>query len=174
MIARLRPSGADHLGRRLHARSEVLARYIKAVERDVRRDATDPWLLLSLWAFATLRGNWQRPRLDRLCEERLPYRWLCGGVSVNYHMLSDFRSQGGQRSGMSCSRTLSAVLPGRRPGKMDRVAENERRCVRLPVRIRPRRVGWRNFWKRRGTGRGPQTNGPTKMEQNSRDGSVRA
>ena len=23
---------------------------------------------------------------------RLPYRWLCGGVSVNYHALSDFRS----------------------------------------------------------------------------------
>ena len=31
-------------------------------------------------------GNWHR-----LCEESDPYRWLCGGVSVNYHMLNDFR-----------------------------------------------------------------------------------
>ena len=29
--------------------------------------------------------------LDRLCENHNAYRWLCGGVSVNYHGLSDFR-----------------------------------------------------------------------------------
>jgi hypothetical protein len=26
-----------------------------------------------------------------LCEQHLAYRWLCGGVSMNYHALSDFR-----------------------------------------------------------------------------------
>jgi hypothetical protein len=30
--------------------------------------------------------------LDRLCESHDAYRWLCGGVSVNYHTLSDFRN----------------------------------------------------------------------------------
>lgn len=30
-------------------------------------------------------------RLDRLCQEHDAYRWLCGGVPVNYHTLSDFR-----------------------------------------------------------------------------------
>jgi hypothetical protein len=29
--------------------------------------------------------------LARLCEHHDAYRWLCGGVSVNYHGLSDFR-----------------------------------------------------------------------------------
>ena len=29
--------------------------------------------------------------LARLCEEHDAYRWLCGGVSVNYHTLADFR-----------------------------------------------------------------------------------
>jgi len=28
----------------------------------------------------------------RLCEEHVAYQWLCGGVSVNYHTLADFRT----------------------------------------------------------------------------------
>jgi len=70
---------------------------IKAVERHVGRDATDPRLLLALWIFATLKGIGSARELDRLCRESVPYKWLCGGVSVNYHMLSDFRSQGGEK-----------------------------------------------------------------------------
>ena len=31
-----------------------------------------------------------------LCQEHHAYRWLCGGVSVNYHTLSDFRVQHGE------------------------------------------------------------------------------
>lgn len=30
-------------------------------------------------------------RLDQLCQESLPYQWLAGGVSMNYHSLADFR-----------------------------------------------------------------------------------
>jgi hypothetical protein len=29
--------------------------------------------------------------LDRLCDSHDVYRWLCGGVALNYHTLSDFR-----------------------------------------------------------------------------------
>ena len=35
--------------------------------------------------------------LERLCKNHFAYQWLCGGVSVNYHMLADFRSQGGEK-----------------------------------------------------------------------------
>ena len=70
---------------------------IKAIERHVGRDATDPRLLVALWVFATLKGMGSARELARLCAECLPYQWLCGGVSVNYHMLSDFRSQGGEK-----------------------------------------------------------------------------
>src|SRR5437016_4924289 len=66
---------------------------IKAVEGNVGRDATDPRLLLALWVYATLRGIGSARELARLCEKHLAYRWLCGGVSVNYHLLADFRSQ---------------------------------------------------------------------------------
>jgi transposase len=72
---------------------------IKAVEGHVGRNATDPRLLVALWVYATLKGIGSARELERLCgpEGALPFQWLCGGVSVNHHLLSDFRSQGGER-----------------------------------------------------------------------------
>jgi transposase len=66
---------------------------IKAVEGNVGRDATDPRLSLAVWVYATLEGVGSARAVARLCEKHLAYRWLCGGVSVNHHLLSDFRSQ---------------------------------------------------------------------------------
>jgi hypothetical protein len=31
--------------------------------------------------------------LDRLCQDHVAYRWICGAVSMNYHSLSDFRTR---------------------------------------------------------------------------------
>jgi transposase len=70
---------------------------IKAVERHAGRNATDPRLLVALWVFATLRGVGSARELERLCGNHLAYQWLCGGVSVNYHTLADFRSRGGEK-----------------------------------------------------------------------------
>lgn len=55
------------------------------------RAATDPRLLVSLWLFATIENIGSARRLERLCQEHDAYRWLCGGVLVNHHTLSDFR-----------------------------------------------------------------------------------
>jgi transposase len=57
------------------------------------RDATDPRLLLALWLYATIDGVGSARTLDGLCCDHLAYQWLCGGVSLNYHTLADFRSQ---------------------------------------------------------------------------------
>jgi transposase len=70
---------------------------IKAVDGHVGRDSTDPRLLVALWVFATLKAVGSARELARLCRESLPYQWLCGGVSINYHLLSDFRSSGGEK-----------------------------------------------------------------------------
>jgi transposase len=72
---------------------------IKAVEGHVGRDATDPRLLVALWVYATIKGISSARELDELCGPQgyLPFRWLCGGVSVNYGMLARFRSQGGEK-----------------------------------------------------------------------------
>lgn len=51
-----------------------------------------PRLLLALWLYATSEGVGSARALSRLCELHDAYRWLCGGVSVNYHGLSDFRT----------------------------------------------------------------------------------
>jgi transposase len=53
--------------------------------------ATSPRLLLALWLFATSQGVGSARALERLCESHDAYRWLCGGVSVNHHLLADFR-----------------------------------------------------------------------------------
>lgn len=55
------------------------------------RAATDPKLLLGLWLYATADGVGCGRRIARLCECHDAYRWLCGGVSINYHTLNDFR-----------------------------------------------------------------------------------
>jgi transposase len=70
---------------------------IKAVEGVAGRDATDPRLLVALWIYATIEGVGSARELERLCEKHLVFQWLCGGVGVNYHLLSDFRSQSGDK-----------------------------------------------------------------------------
>lgn len=66
---------------------------IRAVEGHVGRDATDPRILLAVWIYATLQGVASARALSKLCAEHIAYRWLCGGVTLNYHLLSDFRSR---------------------------------------------------------------------------------
>jgi transposase len=54
--------------------------------------AIDPRICLSLWLYATLEGVGSARALAWLCENHHAFRWLVGGVSVNYHTLSDFRT----------------------------------------------------------------------------------
>ena len=96
---------------------------IKAVEGHVGRDATDPRLLVALWVYATLKGVGSARELARLCDECLPYQWLCGEVSVNYHMLSDFRSQGGEKWDELLTQIVAVLLEGGLV-KMDRIAQD--------------------------------------------------
>lgn len=65
---------------------------IEAVQGAPGRPATDPRLLLALWLYATLDGVGSARRLETLCDQHAAYRWLCGGVAVNYHTLADFRT----------------------------------------------------------------------------------
>lgn len=64
---------------------------IKAVLDRPGQPASDPQVLLALWVYATIDGVGTARELDRLCHEHDAYRWLRGGVPVNYHLLADFR-----------------------------------------------------------------------------------
>jgi transposase len=69
---------------------------IKAVDRNAGRAAIDPRILFALWLYATLRGVGSARELARRCDGttgELAFQWICGGVSVNYHTLADFRTQ---------------------------------------------------------------------------------
>lgn len=64
---------------------------IKAVEGHAGAPAIDPRILLALWMYAISEGVGKARVLARLCESHDAYRWILGGVTVNYHTLSDFR-----------------------------------------------------------------------------------
>ena len=89
--------GADHPVRLVSAvveKLDVSAFYeaIQAREGVAGRDTTDPRLLISLWLYACLRGIGSAREVARRCEEGAPFQWLCGGVTVNHRLLSDFRT----------------------------------------------------------------------------------
>ena len=65
---------------------------IKARGSRAGRAATDPRVLVALWLYATSEGIGSAHELERLCTYHDAYRWLRGGVPVNYHTLSDFRT----------------------------------------------------------------------------------
>lgn len=88
--------GEDHAARLIWAYAEqldlrVLEDAIKAREGRPGHPAITPRLLLALWLYATSDGVGSARALARLCESHDAYRWLMGGVSVNYHTLADFR-----------------------------------------------------------------------------------
>jgi transposase len=64
---------------------------IKSREGEAGRPAADPAVLLALWLYATVEGIGSARALDRLTARDLAYRWIAGGVPLNYHGLADFR-----------------------------------------------------------------------------------
>jgi transposase len=91
---------AEHPARAIWAvveRLDLAALYGQIAARDevAGAPAIDPKLLLALWVYATSEGEGSARELGRLTRCHDAYRWLCGGVEVGYHTLSDFRSQQG-------------------------------------------------------------------------------
>lgn len=69
---------------------------IRAVEGGSGRTAIAPEILFALWLYATLEGVGSARAIARLSQAHDAYRWICGGVAINYHTLSDFRSAHGE------------------------------------------------------------------------------
>jgi transposase len=88
----------DHAARAVWAfveRLDLGAFYESILSKEGRagRPATDPQILLALWIYATVDGVGSARKIERLCEYHLAYQWICGGVKVNHHSLSDFRNE---------------------------------------------------------------------------------
>jgi transposase len=75
-----------------------LLQQVQAREGRVGAPAIDPRILMTLWLYATLRGVGSARELDRRCDPdcgEVPFQWICGEVTVNYHTLADFRTDHG-------------------------------------------------------------------------------
>jgi transposase len=75
-----------------HQDLSKLIEAIKARGSNAGRAAIDPRILFALWLYATLDGVGSGREVARLSLAHDAYRWICGGVSVNYHAINDFRS----------------------------------------------------------------------------------
>ncbi len=86
---------------------------IKAVERNVGRAPIDPRILFALWLYATLRAIGSARELDRRCareQGEVPFQWICGDVSVNYHTLADFRTAHVELLDRTLTTSVAALL----------------------------------------------------------------
>jgi hypothetical protein len=87
------------------------------------RDATDPKLLVSLWLYACVRGIGSGRELARQCQEHAPFQWLCGGVSVNHRLLSDFRTDHGEALDELFTQVIASLVD-REVVKVSRVSQD--------------------------------------------------
>lgn len=86
---------------------------IKSVAGRGGAPAIDPAILVALWLWATIDGVGSAREVDRLCERDDAYRWICGGVGVNYHSLADFRTQHEAWLDAQLTRSIASLLDRR-------------------------------------------------------------
>ena len=83
---------------------------IKAVEGEPGRPPIDPKIQVALWLYATSEGIGSARELAQLCKAHDAYRWICGGVSVNHHSLSDFRVGHGEALDELFTQVLAVLM----------------------------------------------------------------
>jgi transposase len=69
---------------------------IQSVEGHPGRPAIDPQVLVALCVYATVEGIGSARRLAKLCYRDDAFKWLRGGVDVNYPTLADFYTDHGE------------------------------------------------------------------------------
>jgi transposase len=83
---------------------------IRSREGTPGHPAIDPAIVIAVWLYATLDGVGSAREVERLCELSLPYQWICGGVSVNYHTLADARTACDAWLDVTLTQSLTALL----------------------------------------------------------------
>ena len=66
---------------------------VAKVPRTRRWKVTEPGrILVALWLYATLEVISSAHEVEQRCWRDDCFKWICGGISVNYHTLADFRT----------------------------------------------------------------------------------
>lgn len=105
----------DHPSRAIWAvieRLDLGALYAQIEARDEVAGAPsiDPKILLALWVYATSDGEGSGREIGRLTHMHAAYRWICGGVDVAYHTLTDFRSEQGEIVNALITQVLALLM----------------------------------------------------------------
>jgi len=66
--------------------------HLKVFEGQPGASAIDPRILIALWLYAISQGVTSAREINELLVTHLAYMWICGGVRLNYHTISDFRT----------------------------------------------------------------------------------
>jgi transposase len=109
----------DHLARQIWTTVEGLdlTKFyvdIQVADGTPGAPATDPLLLVAVWVYATSQGETCARAVADLCVNHVAYIWLCGGVSMNYHTLSDFRT----RYGAALDQLMTQVVQRMRDARL--------------------------------------------------------
>ena len=101
----------------------LIFKKIQVVEGGVGRSAINPYILLTLWLYATTEGIGSARVIERYCSEHVAFKWICGGVNVNYHTISDFRTKHKDELDELLTQSV-AILMNRGLVKLNRVAQD--------------------------------------------------
>jgi len=93
---------------------------IKGREEAAGRPTPDPKVLPAVWPHAALEGVGSARQLERLSRAHVAYRWLRGGVPVNYHGLRRFFLRGLTKA--RCEALLHSIAHNLRRGHALRMA----------------------------------------------------
>jgi len=102
--------------------SQILGK-IKSIKSGPGAPAIDPKILLALWLYAFIEGIISARTINRYCKEHSAFKWLCGGVSVNEHTISDFRTIHGEAFSDLLTQSIG-VLSHQGLITIDRVAQD--------------------------------------------------
>jgi transposase len=129
----------DHLARLIW---EVVGRLdlspfyarLKVFEGEPGAPAIDPKILITLWLYAISQGVSSAREIDDLRVTHIAYIWICGGVYLNYHTISDFRTDYEQE--LDELEEMPAARAAKKPEERDKArvssTDPEARVMKMP------------------------------------------
>jgi transposase len=66
---------------------------ISSIEGGSGRASINPKVLVALWIYAISEGVTTASKIAKYCKENIAYKWICGNISVQRHVLAKFRSK---------------------------------------------------------------------------------
>lgn len=83
---------------------------IQSRENGQGRCANDVRVMVGLWLWGVVNNVAAGRELERLCQDDLTFKWMCGGLSMNYHTLNDFRVEHRQALDQLFTSTLGRLM----------------------------------------------------------------